>query len=237
MKRLWRYLVGFGFRLLYNELAWLYDPVSWLVSFGQWRQWQQTALGYLPPPPARVLEVAPGPGHLLADLAAAGYQATGLDPSRAMLRQARRRAAAAATGATAGQGQVGLCRGQAQRLPFAAATFAAVVVTFPTRFIYDPAWLEGLVRVLAPGGRLVVVETATLGARDHQGPGRRGCQLAATSLECLYRATGQRGPAPDLPALLQDAGLIAWRERIDVGNSTANLVVADLPAGPDRSPG
>ena len=80
MKQLWRRLVAFGFRLLYNELAWLYDPVSRLVSKGQWRRWVRALWPWLPAS-GRVLEVGSGPGHLLADLAAAGYEATGLDPS------------------------------------------------------------------------------------------------------------------------------------------------------------
>ncbi|MCB9446672.1 MAG: class I SAM-dependent methyltransferase, partial [Ardenticatenaceae bacterium] len=44
---LWKKLIRFGFRLLYNELAWTYDAVSWLVSLGDWRSWQQAALPFV----------------------------------------------------------------------------------------------------------------------------------------------------------------------------------------------
>ena len=39
MQRLWWRFVRFGFRLLYNEFAWTYDFVAWVVSFGQWKAW------------------------------------------------------------------------------------------------------------------------------------------------------------------------------------------------------
>jgi len=212
MRALWRVLIAFGFRLLYNELAWLYDPVSWLVSLGRWRQWQRTALPYLPRQ-GRVLEVGFGPGHLLVDLAARGCQPVGLDLSRAMLRQARRRLRREKLSLT-------LCQGRASALPFSAHAFDAVVLTFPTPFVYDPDWIRHLVRVLRPGGRLVVVEHTRF---------TRGDPLAH-SLEWLYRITGQRGPTSTLPNLLQTAGLTAWRETVDVGGSSVGLILAEKGA-------
>jgi SAM-dependent methyltransferase len=207
---LWRQLIAFGFRLLYNELAWLYDPVSWIVSRGLWRRWQQVALPYLPRG-GTVLEVGCGPGHLLLDLAAAGYRPVGLDLSPAMLRQARRRLQR--------QGlALPLCRGRAQGLPFLARTFDAVVLTFPAPFVYDPTWIGYLAHVLKPGGRLIVVETASFGGHT---PSDR-------CLEWLYRLTGQRGPAPDLPGLLAGAGLVGWREQVEVDGTVVNLVVVGL---------
>ncbi len=213
MKSWWRRLVGLGFRLLYNELAWTYDAVSWLASLGRWRRWQQSALGFLPPT-GRVLEIASGPGHLLADLARAGYGAVGLDPSPAMLRQARRRLAA--------QGlEAELCQGRADSLPLAPASLDAVVTTFPTSFVYETAWMGQAARGLRPGGRLVVVEMASFQGRK---PLERG-------LEGLYRVTGQRGPAPDLAALLNAAGLTTRQQRVEVADTTVFLVVADKPPG------
>jgi ubiquinone/menaquinone biosynthesis C-methylase UbiE len=209
MRALWRGLVAFGFRLLYNELAWLYDPVSWLVSLGHWRQWQRTALPHLPRQ-GRVLEVGFGPGHLLVDLAAAGYQPMGLDLSRAMLRQARRRLRRQGV-------PLALCRGLASALPFATEAFDAVVLTFPAPFVYDRDWIRHLARVLRPGGRLVVVEQAWFTRRDP----------LAHGLEWLYRITGQRGPTSVLHSLLEAAGLTAWRETAKVDGSSTGLIVAE----------
>jgi ubiquinone/menaquinone biosynthesis C-methylase UbiE len=197
---------------LYNELAWTYDPVSWLVSLGRWRRWQQTILPHLPPS-GRVLEVGFGPGHLLRDLASAGYQTVGLELSPAMLRLARRRLRRQRI-------DIALCRGSAGALPFTGCTFDAVVLTFPTPYVYDPAWLAHLPRVLKAGGRLVVVELASLNGNH---PVERG-------LESLYRVTGQRGPAPALPDLLEEAGLVAWRESVAVDGSIVRLVLAERRA-------
>jgi ubiquinone/menaquinone biosynthesis C-methylase UbiE len=209
-RKAWHHTVAFGFRLLYNELAWLYDPVSWLVSLGRWRAWQRTALDRLPPG-GRVLEVGSGPGHLLADLSRAGYHATGLDLSRTMLRQARRRLKRLNMDGT-------LCQGQANALPFGPGTFDAIVATFPTPYVYQVGWLKQAHRALRAGGRLIVVEMATLCQRD----------LASQSLEWLYSITGQRGPAPDLAALLEYTGFSARREVAEVEGTSVALIVADL---------
>ncbi|MBN1136551.1 MAG: class I SAM-dependent methyltransferase [Anaerolineae bacterium] len=209
MPQAWARLIAFGFRLLYNELAWLYDPVSWVVSLGLWRRWQQTALAYLPAG-GSILEVGFGPGHLLVDLATAGYRPFGLDLSLCMLRltqcRLRRRSIAA-----------DLVRGRANALPFAACAFDAVVLTFPTPFVYDPAWIRHLERVLKPGARLIVVETGYFARRS----------LPTRFLEWLYRITGQRRPIPDLPGLLGQVGLLARRETVSVASSTVRLLIAN----------
>src|SRR5258708_38927690 len=69
----WR-LVKFGFRLLYNEMAFTYDGVSWVVSMGEWRTWQRAAIAHLGVQPgAQVLELAHGTAALQIDLRAAGF--------------------------------------------------------------------------------------------------------------------------------------------------------------------
>jgi ubiquinone/menaquinone biosynthesis C-methylase UbiE len=206
---IWARLIAFGFRLLYNELAWLYDPVSWVVSLGLWRRWQQTALAYMPAG-GKILEVGFGPGHLLLDLAVVGYRPFGLDLSPAMLRLAQRRLRRRGPAAN-------LVRGRANTLPFAACAFDAVVLTFPTPFVYNPVWIRHLQRVLKPGARLIVVETSLFAQHS----------LAARFLEWLYHITGQRGPIPDLPRLLSQVGLQARRESATVDGSTVSLVIAD----------
>ncbi len=241
MRSLWRRIVVLGFRLLYHELAWSYELVSWLVSRGLWHRWQRAALAYLPAE-GRILEVGFGPGHLLVDLTrgaggghldtqagvgiqqpCAGCQVFGLDLSPAMLRLARRRLARHAL-------PVPLVQGRAEVLPFASGSFDAVVVTFPTPFVYDPAWIRDLIRVLRgvrpggdvsqAGGRLVVVEQAEFEGRS----------LVNRFLEWLYQVTGQRGPAPDLSIRLEEVGLVTWRETVPVNGTTVSLLVADRAA-------
>src|SRR5690606_30869240 len=44
---LWWRLVRFGFHLLYNQFAWTYDAVAFLVSAGEWHAWQRAAISAL----------------------------------------------------------------------------------------------------------------------------------------------------------------------------------------------
>lgn len=208
----WFRLVAYGFRLLYDELAWTYDLVSWIVSLGRWREWLATTLRFLPSE-GRVLELGSGPGHLLVALGQAGLLTVGLDVSPGMVRLAGRRLRARRLPLT-------LCRGAAGRLPLASESFEAVVVTFPTPFVYDPITHREIARVLKPSGRLVIAKQASFPGR---GPVHR-------TLEWLYRITGQRGPAPDLLAGLRRAGFRAERQAVTVRGTTVALLVAEIQA-------
>ncbi len=170
----WRRLVRFGFYLLYNPLAFTYDSVSKLVSFGAWRCWQRAALAHLPRD-GWALELAHGTGDLQIDLAAAGVSSIGYDLSANMGRIARQKLSR--------HGVVPrLVRGRAQTLPFADGAFRSVVSTFPTDFIIDPETLREVRRVLAADGILVIVPSALF----------TGGGAAVRLLDGLYRITGQR---------------------------------------------
>lgn len=176
MLRLWGTLVQFGFRLLYNELAFTYDGVSEVVSLGAWHCWQRAALKHLAiPAGARVLELAHGTGTLQIDLIRLGYQTIGYDLSAAMGQIARRKLRQRNL-------PVRLTRGRAQQLPYPSGAFAAVISTFPTPFILEAATLQEVRRVLQPDGQFLIVPN---GIFTHDGAAEAG-------LEWLYRITGQR---------------------------------------------
>jgi ubiquinone/menaquinone biosynthesis C-methylase UbiE len=174
MKQAWQQLVRFGFRLLYQEMAWSYDAVSWLVSLGQWRRWQEAALDFLPAATAapRVLELGHGPGHMLLALAERGYRPIGLDLSPQMGRMAWRRV----------NGRTPLLRASVTAVPLADNSVDAVLATFPTDYVIEPRTIAQVKRVLGENGRLVILPQAQLTGR---GPIHRLIELA-------FRITGQR---------------------------------------------
>jgi ubiquinone/menaquinone biosynthesis C-methylase UbiE len=149
---------------LYHELAWSYDWVSWLISFGRWTNWRLHVLDYLPAPeqhgnrPYHLLEIGFGTGELLAQLSQRHFVIYGLELSPAMvgitLRKLRRMRAPAQC-----------VQGCSQAMPFSDAFFDTIIATFPAPYILEPATLAECARLLpkaglancAQGGRLVVV--------------------------------------------------------------------------------
>jgi ubiquinone/menaquinone biosynthesis C-methylase UbiE len=141
---------------LYNEFAWAYDVVSWLVSFGQWDRWRKSALDYAVG--QRVLEVGFGTGDLLIEMARRGMHVCGIDLSPAMHRITARKMAQRGI-------QAPRVRALAQRAPFADESFDTIVATFPAEYVASPATLHEVARLLCSpdpgtgveGGRFVVV--------------------------------------------------------------------------------
>jgi ubiquinone/menaquinone biosynthesis C-methylase UbiE len=208
---LWWRLVRFGFRLLYNELAWTYDLVSWGVSLGNWRRWQRTGLPHLDAAPGDlILELGHGTADLQVDLANSGLKPVGIDLSPYMGRIARRKLRRAGCPHR-------LVRASAMQLPFPSRCFDAAVSTFPTEFIIHPDTLSEAHRVLKPGGRLVFVPNGILTMANP----------LARFLEWLYRVTGQRGPWPSEPLkAFHDAGFDAELITEDLPGSQVWIIVA-----------
>lgn len=202
---MWQKIVRFGFRLLYNEMAWTYDVVSWLVSLGEWRRWQLAALDHVQG--EQVLEIAHGTGHLLPRLAQRGYAVAGMDLSAAMGQIASGRLREL-------EMDVPLLRGSAMALPFEPAQFDTIVTTFPTAFVVEPDTLRNVKRVLAEDGRLVIVMAGAL----------RGRGLLERLIALAYWLTGQTADV--------DAGRSFYemmRERYAAVGLDVRLVSAEFP--------
>lgn len=214
--RLWWALVQFGFRLLYNELAFTYDLVSWIVSLGQWRCWQRASLKHLDVNGGDcVLELAHGTGNLQLDFHKAGIQSIGLDFSPHMGRIAQKKLRKAGI-------QTPLIRATGLQLPFAAQSFKAVISTFPTPFIFESETLQEINRVLKPDGMLIIVINGQF----------NGTGIIQRFLEWLYRITGQRAESPEDIAAVEimsrfsHAGLSAEFIKESCKNSFAQLIIS-----------
>ncbi len=211
MVKLWWKLVRFGFRLLYNELAFTYDWVSYVVSLGAWRCWGRAALKHLQVQPGeRILELAHGTGNLQLDLHEAGYHTIGYDLSPYMGQIAKKKLSKAGYSPE-------LARGKAQQLPFPSNTFAAVVSTFPTDFIIADATLREVHRTLEPGGQFIIVPNGIL----------TGGGISEAGLEWLYRITGQRDEKDlSLSTFFESYGFDAQMKTEVCPHSIAQVVVA-----------
>lgn len=210
-ERLIESLLLWLFDRLYNELAWSYDLVSWLVSGGRWARWQRAALPWIVGP--RVLDVGCGPGHFLTDLIAAGFDAFGLDRSRPMQRQARR--------SLVGRGSLSrVVGGDALAMPFANAAFDSLVLTFPASYVQSAAFWRESGRVLREGGRVVIVEGATSNTRWWPG-----------ALEWIWSLrANERADQPilglnDGPSRVKSLWSEAWREASTTLGGTVWLIV------------
>jgi demethylmenaquinone methyltransferase/2-methoxy-6-polyprenyl-1,4-benzoquinol methylase len=147
-------------REMFSRLAWRYDLVNDIMSFGLHRLWKRQtvdlALGKAGSAGARkprVLDLCCGSGDLcfLAEDRGAG-SVTGVDFTLPMLAVARRRAAS-------GTRRSRFVQADALALPFADASVDVVTISYGLRNIADiDAALREMRRVLAPAGRAVVLD-------------------------------------------------------------------------------
>ena len=127
--------------------TWLFDAfLAWVIS----PQWRRTQLARVQ---GRVLEVGGGSGLSLSCYPREGWtELTIVDLDEAMLKLAAQRSLPGSQPKT-------VCQGNVEALPFGAASFDTVVAQFLFCGVRQP--LQGLRecrRVLAPGGRLLLLE-------------------------------------------------------------------------------
>jgi ubiquinone/menaquinone biosynthesis C-methylase UbiE len=142
---------------LYNELAWAYDPISWVVSGGKWASWRKEVLTHIAG--ERVLELGFGTGELLLAMHRCGFTVYGLELSQAMHKITTRKLQ------QHGIVIIPRVRAVAQHLPYPSNSFDTVVATFPTGYVFDPDTFTEVRRVLrsphadsnVTGGRFVIV--------------------------------------------------------------------------------
>ena len=135
---------------VYDRLANLYDAVDWLTGNTTHRL-RKPALNYLPRETGHVLEVGFGSGKLHVEMARQ-YRMAGVDLAPGMVRLTRRRLVT--------QGlQSNLAVGNVYALPWRDGLFDGVVSTFAFSAFPDAgAALDEMVRVVRPGGRVIIVD-------------------------------------------------------------------------------
>ena len=142
---------------MFDHIAYRYDFLNRFLSAGIDIRWRKKALGFLKDSaPETILDVATGTADvaIMAAKILKPRSVTGIDISEGMLEIGRKKVT------TAGfSGVIELLNGDSADLPFEANSFDAVTVAFGVRnFQQLEKGLAEILRVLRPGGKLVVLE-------------------------------------------------------------------------------
>ena len=213
---------------MFDRIAGVYDRMNAVMTAGLDRRWRARAADLAHVGPGdHVLDVATGTGDLALELAqrvVPGGEVVGTDFSQAMLERARAKAA--------GRAGVRFEWADALALGYADDSFEAATVAFGARNFADLGrGLEEMARVVAPGGRVVVLEITTPRQPplswfhslwfDRIVPGLGRVAGAADAYQYLPSSV-KRFPGPDgLAAAMADAGLQRIRYVITAGGIIA----------------
>ncbi len=137
---------------MFDEVAAGYDRTNTVLSLGNDRLWRiATTRAVAPRPGQRILDLAAGTGASSVALARSGAEVVAGDFSPGMIAEGRRRHGHVPN--------VTFVEADAMALPFPDDEFDAVTISFGLRNVNDPRKaLAEMLRVTAPGGRLVVCE-------------------------------------------------------------------------------
>ena len=132
----------------FDTIAANYDHMNRLMTLSLDRLWRRRAVRGLH---GNVLDVACGTGDMVLELLKRGCTVTGVDISNEMLAIAGKKAPQAA-----------YIIADAEHLPFEDITFDAVTCAFGVRnFVHLERGFSEMLRVLKPGGTMVILELAT----------------------------------------------------------------------------
>jgi demethylmenaquinone methyltransferase/2-methoxy-6-polyprenyl-1,4-benzoquinol methylase len=233
-------------RAMFDRIAGVYDRMNAVMTAGLHHHWRRRAVDLAGlTPGGRALDVATGTGDLAFELArrvAPGGTVVGADFSEPMLALARGKATrGGAGGGLAAPAGVELRFEQANALalPYRDGEFDAATVGFGARNFADlERGLSEMVRVVRPGGRVVVLEITTpLGPPlstflelwfDRIVPALGRLAGDAEAYSYLPNSV-RRFPAPDaLAAVMWGCGLRAVRYILTAGGIIA-IHVGEVP--------
>lgn len=134
----------------FDKIARTYDRLNRVMTLGLDRRWRKHAVTELH---GKVLDVACGTGDMCVELLKRGCEVTGVDLSEEMLAIAKVKGERL---------KVKVEIADAENLPFEDESFDGVTCAFGVRnFVHLEQGLSEMLRVLKPGGRMVILELAT----------------------------------------------------------------------------
>jgi demethylmenaquinone methyltransferase / 2-methoxy-6-polyprenyl-1,4-benzoquinol methylase len=137
---------------MFDRIAGVYDLMNTVMTAGLHHRWRTRAVDLARVGPGdRALDVATGTGDMAIELASRGADVVGSDFSEGMLSRARAKAPG-----------IRWEQADALALPYEDDEFAAATVGFGARNFGDlERGLREMVRVVRPGGRVVILEITT----------------------------------------------------------------------------
>ena len=143
---------------LFDSIAPEYDKLNHLLSLGIDKTWRRRALDWIVEPgaPQKILDIACGTGDFSIAIAKrnAAADITGLDLSEGMLAVMREKVRAEGL-----EGRISAQQGNSEQMPFADGAFGRATIAFGIRnFQNRETALCEILRVLEPGGKLVILE-------------------------------------------------------------------------------
>jgi SAM-dependent methyltransferase len=191
-----------------------------------------------PAPADRLLDVACGPGLVVCAFAPHVREAIGIDMTPAMLERAGKLAA------DKGVANVAWHRGDVYALPYDDGSFTIVTTRFSCHHFHHPAAvLREMVRVCAPGGRIVVVddyasEDPAKGAEFNRLEKLRDPShsraLSLTELKGLFGAVGLPDPDATFYELRGDVPGLLARSFPNPGDDLEIIEMFKASAADDR---
>ncbi|GAA0873244.1 bifunctional demethylmenaquinone methyltransferase/2-methoxy-6-polyprenyl-1,4-benzoquinol methylase UbiE [Gangjinia marincola] len=143
---------------MFDNISEHYDGLNRVISFGIDVKWRKKVIALATQDkPQYALDVATGTGDLAISLAASGIKnVVGLDISAGMLDVGRTKIDHANL-----SDRIEMIQADSENMPFEENSFDVVTVAFGVRnFEHLKLGLAEILRVLKPGGRLVVLETS-----------------------------------------------------------------------------
>ena len=209
-------------RRLFDTISPRYDLVNRVMTFGMDLGWRRRTVRELALPAGSLVhDLACGTGDLCRELVAAGHRAVGFDFSHGMLLAART--------------DVQLVEADILRLPVRDSSADGATCGFALHNVVSlPSLFAELARVVRPGGRISLLETAEpepylmrIGHRIYfRGvvPAIGGLLSDREAYSYLPRSTAYLPPADELLSMLREAGFPDARRRALSGGITQLLV-------------
>jgi len=189
---------------MFDDVAHAYDKTNDLLSFGQAKLWRKKVLEKVAPQSGeKILDIAAGTGTSSMALKLPGVEVVAADFSKGMLAEGKKR-----------YPELEFVFADAMKLPFKNNEFDVVTMSFGLRNVQDRDKALGeFLRVLKPGGRLVICEFSHV-------PGLLGVFYRAYLTLILPLVSRMASKTPDAYSYLSES-IVAWPKQAELAKDIA----------------